>query len=80
MTAKKSTKTGKNFREGGGRIFLAGQNIYPCLLVKIEMYTPFKDLWAGFDNDLPSEWESWLRFRRDDPPTDQEVLKVCRMY
>ena len=29
-TAKKSTKTGKNFRGGGGRIFLAGQNIYPC--------------------------------------------------
>ena len=28
---KKSKKTGKNFRGGGGRIFLAGQNIYPCL-------------------------------------------------
>ena len=27
-TAKKSTKTGKNFRGRGG-IFLAGQNIYP---------------------------------------------------
>ena len=26
---QKSTKTGKEFR-GGGRIFLAGQNIYPC--------------------------------------------------
>ena len=29
MTAKKYTKTGKNFRGGG--ILLAGQNIYPCL-------------------------------------------------
>ena len=28
---KKSTKTGKNFRGGGGRIFLAGQNIFPCV-------------------------------------------------
>ena len=32
MTAKESTKIGKNFRGGwGGGIFLAGQNIYPCL-------------------------------------------------
>jgi len=29
---KKSTRTGKNFRGGGGgRIFLAGQNIYPSV-------------------------------------------------
>ena len=28
---KKSPKTGKNFRRGGG-IFLAGQNIYPLVL------------------------------------------------
>ena len=28
------TKKGKNFRKGGGRIFLAGQNIYPCIFVK----------------------------------------------
>ena len=28
---KKYTKTGKNFRGWGGRIFLAGQNIYPCI-------------------------------------------------
>jgi len=27
--SKKKKKTGKNFR-GGGEIFLAGQNIYPC--------------------------------------------------
>ena len=31
MTAKKSTKTGKNFRGGRGNIFLVGQNIYPWL-------------------------------------------------
>ena len=30
---KNSTKTGKNFRGGGERIFLSGQNIYPCLKV-----------------------------------------------
>jgi len=34
-----------------------------------------KDLWAGFDSNLPAEWESWLRFRRTEPPTDDEVLK-----
>ena len=35
-----------------------------------------KDTWAGFDSDLPSEWESWLRFRRDRPPTEEEVMQV----
>ena len=30
---------------------------------------------AGFDKDIPSEWESWLRFRRDAPPTEQQVLQ-----
>ena len=29
----------------------------------------------GFDNQVPSEWESWLRFRREVPPTDQEVMQ-----
>jgi len=29
----------------------------------------------GFDTDLPAEWESWLRFRRDVPPTEEEVMK-----
>ena len=33
MTGKESTKTGKNFRGGGG-ILLAGQNIYPCAIYK----------------------------------------------
>ena len=35
MTAKKSTKTGKNFRGGGG---LAGQNIYPCYTFNNKSY------------------------------------------
>jgi NADH dehydrogenase [ubiquinone] 1 alpha subcomplex assembly factor 2 len=30
---------------------------------------------AGFDNELPAEWESWLRHRRDDPPTESQVLQ-----
>eukprot|EP00088_Acartia_fossae_P003616 TRINITY_DN11533_c0_g1_i2.p1 TRINITY_DN11533_c0_g1~~TRINITY_DN11533_c0_g1_i2.p1 ORF type:complete len:184 (+),score=37.50 TRINITY_DN11533_c0_g1_i2:45-596(+) len=34
-----------------------------------------RDTWAGFDSDLPSEWESWLRYRRDNPPSDDEVLQ-----
>ena len=29
----------------------------------------------GFDSQIPSEWESWLRFRRDEPPTAQQVLQ-----
>ncbi len=32
------------------------------------------DLWAGFDAKMPAEWESWLRHRREDPPTEQQVL------
>ena len=47
MTAKKSTKTRKNFRGVGG-IFLAGQNIYPCLL---SQYLDFLQL--SFDPILP---------------------------
>ena len=39
-----------------------------------------KDLWAGFDSNLPAEWESWLRFRRTEPPTDDEVLKVSAPF
>ena len=30
---------------------------------------------VGFDNEIPSEWDSWLRFRRDEPPTQQQVLQ-----
>ncbi|XP_031640958.1 NADH dehydrogenase [ubiquinone] 1 alpha subcomplex assembly factor 2 [Contarinia nasturtii] len=27
----------------------------------------------SFDNELTAEWESWLRLRRVDPPTDEEL-------
>ena len=30
--------------------------------------------YAGFDAGMPSEWEAWLRHRRDEPPTDEQVL------
>lgn len=28
-----------------------------------------------FQQEMPAEWESWLRFRRTDPPSDEEVMK-----
>lgn len=28
-----------------------------------------------FEQEVPAEWESWLRFRRSDPPTEEEVLR-----
>ena len=31
------------------------------------------DIAGGFDAKLPAEWESWLRMRRDDPPTFEQV-------
>ncbi|XP_023341361.1 NADH dehydrogenase [ubiquinone] 1 alpha subcomplex assembly factor 2 [Eurytemora carolleeae] len=34
-----------------------------------------KEVWTGFDSDLPSEWESWLRFRRNEAPTEEEVMQ-----
>lgn len=33
------------------------------------------DRWAGFDAELPTEWESWLRMRRNDPPTEDQVMQ-----
>ncbi|XP_077300647.1 NADH dehydrogenase [ubiquinone] 1 alpha subcomplex assembly factor 2-like [Arctopsyche grandis] len=30
---------------------------------------------SGFDNYKPAEWESWLRHRRSEPPTDEEIQK-----
>ena len=33
-----------------------------------------RDIRAGFDAEMPAEWESWLRHRRDDPPTDEQVI------
>lgn len=29
----------------------------------------------GFDSKLPAEWESWLRHRRDDSPSKEEVFR-----
>ncbi|OXA63478.1 NADH dehydrogenase [ubiquinone] 1 alpha subcomplex assembly factor 2 [Folsomia candida] len=28
-----------------------------------------------FDKELPAEWESWLRGRRDNPPSEEELVK-----
>merc|ERR1712142_196226 len=33
------------------------------------------DLAAGFDAELPAEWESWLRHRRAEPPSEKEVMQ-----
>lgn len=32
-----------------------------------------------FDQTIPAEWEAWLRGRRNDPPTEGEVLKSLAM-
>ncbi|KAF5277352.1 hypothetical protein FQA39_LY06165 [Lamprigera yunnana] len=37
---------------------------------------PGKD---DFDQEMSVEWESWLRFRRSDPPTEQELLQNLRI-
>merc|ERR1712080_658645 len=29
----------------------------------------------GFDSEIPTEWESWLRFRRQAPPTEEQVMQ-----
>ena len=34
------------------------------------------DLAAGFDAELPAEWESWLRHRRAEPPSEKEVPQL----
>lgn len=28
-----------------------------------------------FDQEMPAEWDAWLRKRRAEPPSDEEVLK-----
>lgn len=30
---------------------------------------------AGFDREIPAEWDAWLRGRRRIPPTEEEVLR-----
>ncbi|CAK1602316.1 unnamed protein product [Parnassius mnemosyne] len=36
-------------------------------------YDPPKGL--DFQDPLPAEWESWLRMRRKEPPTEEEIAK-----
>ena len=38
-----------------------------------------REVVAGFDAELPSEWESWLRHRRADAPTEKEVMQSLAM-
>lgn len=28
-----------------------------------------------FEQEIPAEWESWLRYRRKNPPTEEEIKK-----
>lgn len=42
---------------------------------KSDAETGPSEKWAGFDAELPAEWESWLRHRRAEPPTEKEVLQ-----
>lgn len=30
---------------------------------------------ADFDQEMSAEWESWLRYRRRDPPSDEEIAR-----
>ncbi|KMR04635.1 mitochondrial-like isoform 2 protein [Lasius niger] len=32
-----------------------------------------------FEQELPAEWESWLRYRRNDPPTREEIESNYRL-
>jgi NADH:ubiquinone oxidoreductase subunit len=34
-----------------------------------------RDTWAGFDAELPPEWESWLRHRRANLPSEKEATQ-----
>ncbi|XP_076630000.1 uncharacterized protein LOC143346114 [Colletes latitarsis] len=34
---------------------------------------------TGFDQEIPAEWEAWLRFRRINPPTKEEVEENYRI-
>uniref|UniRef100_A0A1B6D981 NADH dehydrogenase [ubiquinone] 1 alpha subcomplex subunit 12 n=1 Tax=Clastoptera arizonana TaxID=38151 RepID=A0A1B6D981_9HEMI len=33
----------------------------------------------GFDQEIPPEWEAWLRGRRSHPPTEQEILNNYKL-
>ena len=34
-----------------------------------------REKFAGFDSEVPAEWESWLRHRRNEPPTEEQVKR-----
>lgn len=38
-------------------------------------FEPKSKLQEDFDQELPAEWEAWLRGRRKTPPEEEEVLK-----
>ncbi|XP_049883586.1 NADH dehydrogenase [ubiquinone] 1 alpha subcomplex assembly factor 2 [Pectinophora gossypiella] len=40
-------------------------------------YDPPKGL--DFENKIPSEWEAWLRMRRDNAPTEEEIAQNMAM-
>lgn len=33
----------------------------------------------NFEQEMPAEWEAWLRYRRREPPSESEVLKNLAM-
>ncbi|KAI4497410.1 hypothetical protein M0802_007421 [Mischocyttarus mexicanus] len=33
----------------------------------------FESINDNFEQEIPAEWEAWLRFRRKEPPTNEEV-------
>ncbi|XP_043503662.1 NADH dehydrogenase [ubiquinone] 1 alpha subcomplex assembly factor 2 [Polistes fuscatus] len=35
----------------------------------------FKSINDDFEQELPAEWEAWLRYRRKEPPTFEEIEK-----
>ncbi|XP_075223257.1 NADH dehydrogenase [ubiquinone] 1 alpha subcomplex assembly factor 2 [Lycorma delicatula] len=34
---------------------------------------------SAFDQEIPAEWESWLRFRRIQPPSEEEIMKNLKL-
>jgi len=37
-------------------------------------FKPSGEELSNFDSQMPAEWESWLRGRRDVPPTEEELM------
>merc|ERR1712080_442481 len=38
-----------------------------------------QEMAQGWDKEIPSEWDSWLRFRRDNPPSEEEVIQNLQL-